>query len=223
MSTWFVLFLMVLAFVFWIVPPRTPSEDFFDAMPFDVLEIDGLLTPEECDALIERAKPDLARSTVSTASGHTPSDVRTSTQAWIDKNDAQVGPIVQKMMQTMAKHTGTFDDALYEKVQIAKYGPGQEYRPHYDACVSKKHCGDSPKIYRRATLIAYLNDVPSGGQTAFPRVSKEVRPKKGRAVLFYNVLDDERLEEIEDSLHGGLPVGEGGEKWIANLWLTYKN
>lgn len=220
-----VVLLAILVVVTWVLRPTTQEqreEPFFDAIPYDVLEIDGLLTPEECDALIEHARPNLARSTVSTPTGNSVSDVRTSSQVWVDKNDPKVGPIVQKFMRTMARYTGTFDDASFEQVQIAKYGPGQEYRPHYDACVSKKHCRDDPKIYRRATMIAYLNDVPNGGQTAFPRVSKEVRPKKGRGVLFYNVEDHDRLQEIEDSLHGGLPVGEGGEKWIANLWLNYK-
>jgi prolyl 4-hydroxylase len=210
----------VLVVMSWVLAPK--EEAFFDAIPYDVLEIDGLLSPEECDALIEHARPNLARSTVSTPTGNEVSNVRTSSQVWVDKNDPKVGPIVQKIMRTMARYTGTFDDASFEQVQIAKYGPGQEYRPHYDACVSERHCRGDPKIYRRATLIAYLNDVPNGGQTAFPRVSREVRPQKGRGVLFYNVEDHDRLKEIEDSLHGGLPVGEGNEKWIANLWLNYK-
>ena len=215
--------LFVLAIVWMLLPRSSANEEpFFDAIPFDVLEIDAVLTPEECDALMAHAKPNLARSTVSTPTGNEVSSVRTSRQVWVDKNNAEVGSIVRKMLGTMAKYTGTFDDASYEQVQIANYGPGQEYKPHYDACVSRKHCRDDPKIYRRATMIVYLNDVPSGGQTAFPRVSREVRPRKGRAVLFYNVHDADRLQEIEDSLHGGLPVGEGGEQWIANLWLNYE-
>lgn len=218
-----VVLLAILVLVYWVLLRRlSETEPFFDAIPYDVLEIDAVLTAEECDALIAHARPNLARSTVSTPTGNSVSDVRTSSQVWIDKNDSKVGPIVQKLMRTMARYTGTFDDASFEQVQIAKYGPGQEYRPHYDACVSRARCGNDPKIYRRATMIAYLNDVPAGGQTAFPRVSREVRPKKGSGVLFYNVHDANRLEEIEDSLHGGLPVGEGGEKWIANLWLNYE-
>ena len=216
---------VILAVVWWLMvsPPLMKSEEsFFDDIPFDVLEVDSLLTPDECDALIDHAKPSLARSTVSTPTGNEISNVRTSSQVWVDKNDPKVGHIVKKLLRTMARYTGTFDDASYEQIQIANYGPGQEYKPHYDACVSKEHCGNDPKIYRRATLIAYLNDVSAGGQTAFPRVSREVQPKKGRGVLFYNVHDADRLREIEDSLHGGLPVGQGGEKWIANVWLNYK-
>jgi prolyl 4-hydroxylase len=44
----------------------------------------------------------------------------------------------------------------------------------------------------------------------------KVRPVKGSAVLFYNLLEDGNGDER--SLHAALPVKEG-EKWLANLWV----
>jgi prolyl 4-hydroxylase len=95
---------------------------------------------------------------------------------------------------------------------------------------------------RLATLLFYLNDVEEGGNTVFPfngnfdKPSLEikfsqseiqsaclqtsnalsVKPKKGTALLFYNMLPDGNLDV--QSLHAGCPV-EKGEKWIANLWF----
>lgn len=44
----------------------------------------------------------------------------------------------------------------------------------------------------------------------------QVAPKKGQAVLFYNMLEDGNGADL--SLHAALPV-KRGEKWLANLWV----
>ena len=70
------------------------------------------------------------------------------------------------------------------------------------------------------TIIIYLNDVATGGQTFFPRVGANglsVRPEKGRALIFLPAdlggVIDHRV------VHESLPVGAGGQKFIATLWL----
>lgn len=50
------------------------------------------------------------------------------------------------------------------------------------------------------------------------RTRLAVRPRAGRAVLFYSQLPDGKLDE--NSRHGGCPVlAEGKSKWAANLWV----
>ena len=70
------------------------------------------------------------------------------------------------------------------------------------------------------TIIIYLNDVATGGQTFFPRVGGNglsVRPQEGRALVFLPAdlggVIDHRV------VHEALPVGAGGPKFIATLWL----
>ena len=76
---------------------------------------------------------------------------------------------------------------------------------------------------RYITLLLYLSDPASpqaGGETSFPKGQGgegfKVVPKKGSAVLFYNLLPDGNGDDL--SLHSALPCVEG-EKWLANFWV----
>jgi prolyl 4-hydroxylase len=76
---------------------------------------------------------------------------------------------------------------------------------------------------RFATVLFYLNDDMVGGETSFPRwLNSEtsepllVKPQRGKAVLFYNMLPDGNYDER--SQHAALPVKKG-EKYLTNLWV----
>jgi len=77
---------------------------------------------------------------------------------------------------------------------------------------------------RFATLLLYLNDDMEGGETTFPLWRNAntpgaltVKPEKGKAVLFYNLLPDGNFDEL--SMHAALPVTKG-TKYLANLWVS---
>ena len=104
-----------------------------------------------------------------------------------------------------------------EGLQVLRYAPGAEYKPHYDY-FDPTHSG-TPTILKRggqrvASLVMYLNSPRKGGGTTFPDVALEVAPIKGNAVFF----SYDRPHPTTRSLHGGAPVVEG-EKWVATKWL----
>jgi len=189
--------------------------EMFESLPYQTLWVPDVLTPEECAAIIQEAEPRFQRSTVNSKDGKV-TDVRTSQTAWIKMAES---PVAKKLVLKAAQLTGVLNTKNYEDVQVARYLPGQEYRPHYDACISNKFCkSGAKKLRRRATLLTYLTDDFEGGETAFPKLDQKVRPIKGSAILFYNT-NSKVTEEIPESLHGGLPVRRG-TKYIATVWVN---
>jgi prolyl 4-hydroxylase len=189
-----------------------------DGLKYSIYSMDNVLTSDECARLIVAATPKLFRSHISDKENII-TDARTSMQAWIPKDDADVGDVVWKLISLASRLTGVSDTHLFEDLQVARYMPSQQYKEHYDACVGKEYCLNRKKLYRRATLMVYLTDDFSGGETYFPRIGTKVKPVKGRGILFYNTDADTGLE-LPDSLHAGLAV-TSGIKWICNIWVSY--
>ncbi|MBY4949385.1 2OG-Fe(II) oxygenase [Cupriavidus respiraculi] len=176
-----------------------------------------LLLEDECEALIGLARGRMTRSPVINPDTGDENliDARTSMGAMF-----QVGehPLIERLEARIAAVTGVPVEHG-EGLQILNYKPGAEYQPHFDFFNPGRQ-GEARQLkvggQRVATLVIYLNNVPAGGGTAFPKVGLEVTPVRGNAVFFAYLGDDGSLDER--TLHAGLPV-EQGEKWIATKWL----
>lgn len=194
-------------------------------IPYDVRLVTDVLTHEECDSLVAHAESHrgaMSESMVwddhNAASPDVKSKHRTSTQLWLKYDDPKVGEIARKLRNVAAHFTGVYDAQNFEHVQLARYEKDQHYKQHYDACTNR--CPNK-KLCRVATLLVYLNDDFTGGETEFPKSNRKITPKKGAGVLFYNVdTNDPSYPELEYSLHAGLPVLSGGPKYIANVWVN---
>jgi prolyl 4-hydroxylase len=180
-----------------------------------VVVFGGLLSDEECDALIEAAKPRLARSlTVATKTGGEELNAdRTSNGMFFQRGENEVVKRVEARIARLVN----WPEENGEGLQVLHYRPGAEYKPHYDYFDPNEP--GTPTILKRggqrvATLVMYLGEPAKGGGTTFPDVSLEVAPKRGNAVFF----SYERPHPTTRTLHGGAPVIEG-EKWIATKWL----
>jgi len=64
----------------------------------------------------------------------------------------------------------------------------------------------------------YLSDVEEGGGTRFTKLGIEVTPKKGRAVLWPSVRNDDPFIRDPRTHHEAKAVIKG-EKYAANAWL----
>ena len=174
-----------------------------------------LLSAEECDTLIEAARPRLSASlTVDTQTGGEELHPdRTSQGMFFSRGE---NPLVARVEARIATLLG-WPLENGEGLQILRYPPGAQYRPHYDYFDPGEP--GTPAILQRggqrvATLIIYLFEPEGGGATVFPDIALSVAPTRGNAVFFsYGQPHPASL-----SLHGGDPVTKG-EKWIATKWL----
>jgi prolyl 4-hydroxylase len=181
----------------------------------NIVVLGDFLSPEECDGLIEGAKPRMARSlTVATKTGGEELNAdRTSNGMFYTRAENELIARIERRLAQLTRWPVENGEGL----QILHYRPGAEYKPHYDYFDPNEP--GTPTILKRggqrvATIIMYLHEPEKGGGTTFPDVKLEVAPKRGNAVFFsYN-----RAHPTTKSLHGGAPV-IAGEKWIATKWL----
>ncbi len=183
-----------------------------DNFKIDVYE--DFLTKEECNIIIELARPLLQRSGVVQESSI--SDDRTSTGVFLETN---MHPVLEKISKKVSEITN-IPTENQEDIQVVNYQKGQYYNEHYDECFEDtKECKESSKSGRRKnTFFIYLNNVEEGGFTGFPNISKKVIPKLGRAVSWNNILEsDGNIINDPCSLHIGIKPDKG-EKWALTVW-----
>lgn len=183
-----------------------------DNFKIDVYE--DFLTKEECNIIIELARPLLQRSGVVQESSI--SDDRTSTGVFLETN---MHPVLEKISKKVSEITN-IPTENQEDIQVVNYQKGQYYNEHYDECFEDtKECKESSKSGRRKnTFFIYLNNVEEGGFTGFPNMSKKVIPKLGRAVSWNNILEsDGNIINDPCSLHIGIKPDKG-EKWALTVW-----
>uniref|UniRef100_A0A4W4HKR5 Si:ch73-68b22.2 n=1 Tax=Electrophorus electricus TaxID=8005 RepID=A0A4W4HKR5_ELEEL len=113
-------------------------------------------------------------------------------------------PVVARVNQRTADVTG-LDMETAEELQVANYGIGGQYEPHYDSA-----------FIINLPYLCQMSDVEVGGATVFPSIGAALRPKMQSAVVWYNLLKSG--EEDARTLHAGCPVFLGS-KWVANKWI----
>jgi prolyl 4-hydroxylase len=180
-----------------------------------VVVLGGLLSHEECDEMVELARARLARSeTIQLDTGSSEiNEARTSEGMFFSRGENTLCTRIEARIAELTQWPIVNGEGL----QVLRYRPGAEYKPHYDYFDPEQP--GTPKILTRggqrvATVVMYLNTPESGGATTFPDVGLEVAPVKGNAVFF----SYDRPHPLTRSLHGGAPV-LAGEKWVATKWL----
>ncbi len=172
---------------------------------------EALLTPQECAAIADAALPALVPSVVvDPRSGQAiPHPVRTSDNAafpWVSET-----PFIHAINRRLAAASKT-DVTCGEPLQVLRYRPGQEYKPHFDALPP----GDNQRV---VTMICYLNAGYVGGETQFMTTGLRVRGEIGDVLMFRNAGADGSPDP--HSQHAGLPVTQG-EKLVASRWIRQR-
>ncbi|KAL3641030.1 putative prolyl 4-hydroxylase 3 [Castilleja foliolosa] len=178
----------------------------------------NFLSKEECEYLINVAKPHMTKSTVidDETGGTMDSEVRTSTGMFLKRGRDEVIIAIEKIIADY-----TFIPVEHgEQLQVLHYEVGQKYEPHYDYFSDEFNVKNGGQ--RIATVLMYLSDVEEGGETVFPHAKKgnisssrdlniemsecakmggiSVKPKMGDALLFWSLHPDASDDPL--SLHG---------------------
>ena len=185
-----------------------------------IVILDDFLSVEECETLIElgsimgykRSEDVGARKPDGTYAG-TVSEGRTSTNAWC-QDACHTNDTVQNVLHRMEDIVGITDDH-YEYLQLLRYEVGQFYESHHDYIEHNVERAQGPRIL---TVFLYLNHVEQGGSTTFTDLDLVVSPKRGRALVWPSVLNDD--PNVRDGrTHHQADAVEVGVKYGANAWV----
>jgi prolyl 4-hydroxylase len=90
------------------------------------------------------------------------------------------------------------------RLRVYRYGPGERHGPHWDTIVELDH-----GVRSLLTLVFYLNDGFTGGDTDFVELDARVTPQTGRALLFQH-----RVMHRASEVHAG-------EKFVLRTDVLY--
>ncbi|BHF74746.1 Prolyl 4-hydroxylase, alpha polypeptide [Sparganum proliferum] len=173
------------------------------------------VTEKEVEHIQEIARPRLRRATVrNPVSGKLETaPYRITKNVWLP-ND--LTPIIKSINKRIEFATGlSMEDS--EELQVANYGLGGHYAPHFDHARRRELDAYERKHGNRiATFMVYLTNVQAGGATVFTRTGARVQPVERAAVFWYNLLRSG--DGDVRSRHAACPV-LAGSKWVMNKWI----
>lgn len=172
--------------------------------------------PLERHYLIETARPRLM-----------PAGVRHKTDRRLEFNDQRVADQcelpeddpVRAWLELRLSRLLRLEIRTAEPLTIVRYEEGGHFVPHCDAVhplgATDLHRADAGGT-RLASVVVYLNDDFTGGETAFVRRRLKIQPIAGDGIAFFNHRPGGEVDL--DSMHAAMPVRRG-EKWAALLWF----
>lgn len=191
---------------------RAPNSLKIPAQDLDLYVVRDFLNAKECQFLIERIDADRVPSTILAARESDP-EFRTSESCNLNPHDPGVRAIEDKINALMG-----IERAHGETAQGQRYAVGQQFKAHNDFFhTSQPYWKEMERTggQRTWTAMIFLNDVESGGQTAFPTVNVKVTPRAGN-LLAWNNMDKFGMPNPA-TLHTGMPV-LAGTKYIITKW-----
>lgn len=194
-----------------------------------IVVFDKFTTPEEADTFVKMGRGKYTRSTgLEVKSDGTyksvETQIRTSSNTWCQHKYCLTNPDVERVTDRVSNVTGV-PSHNFEFAQLLYYHACKSerdmncsfYRRHHDYISADKYKNQGVRIL---TMFIYLNDVEQGGFTSFymNRTGLSVQPKKGRAILWPNVLENDPHTIDTRTEHEAHPVLKG-EKYGANFWI----
>lgn len=172
----------------------------------------NLLTPEECNLVVENIKTGYQDSIVVGKGLDQSRRSRTKFymhMKWLD----------DKFHQFMGSR-----ESFAEPTQGTWYVPGGYYKQHAD--FFNEHSIENNLVHdyekrgnRTWTVLVYLNDVTDGfGHTEFPYLNQKIQPERGTAICWYNLLPNQKGNTLTE--HIAKEVND--EKFVIQKWYRCK-
>jgi prolyl 4-hydroxylase len=173
--------------------------------------VDDALSAAECEALVDRMEALVpAAAPITTMRGfEMRPDIRNNDRVMFDDKELaaslfeRLREIVPARMQEEGADVAPV--GLNERFRGYRYSPGHRFAPHFDGAYVRDRDERS-----QLTVLFYLNDGFTGGQTAFGDWEVAVSPRRGQALLFYHPI-----------LHEGRVV-VSGRKYVLRSDVMYR-
>jgi prolyl 4-hydroxylase len=157
-----------------------------------VWTVDGALPADLCAAYIARMRGGEAEvAPIVGLHGGPEIDlaVRNNTRVmWDDAAEANA-LLARVSSQVPERLSGMALCGANPRLRLYRYGPGERHGAHWDTVVELED-----GVRSLVTLVFYLNDDFSGGETDFPELGQRITPKAGRALLFQHRILHEASE-----------------------------
>jgi hypothetical protein len=184
-----------------------------DWLTEDIFIVTGLLSPEECAALIERAEEiGFEEATLTSPEGPVRVEaVRDNDRVIVDDEAlaAELWELLEEVVPTMVG--GMRVVGINERFRFYRYDPGQQFDWHEDHPFER----DNGEV-SQFTLLIYLNEEFEGGETSFDDSGSEdsfepfeVTPETGLGLFFLHPVH-----------HKGEPVVTG-RKYVLRTDVMY--
>lgn len=182
----------------------------------NIIHYKDVLSLNYCEEVLKFAKEQKLEN--SKTFGESIEGFRKANVTWLKDTNSRIVQIWDDVVE-FATGVSKFN---FEIPHIVEYEVGGEYKEHYDCFQPntdyyEEAMGKSGQ--RTHTIILYLNEDFTGGETYFPKYDAKIKPKTGSICIWRNV--DENGEMAINSLHAGLPV-ESGTKYIMVTWVREK-
>jgi predicted 2-oxoglutarate/Fe(II)-dependent dioxygenase YbiX len=169
-----------------------------------------IISPEECQSLIDLSEslgfqPARIEGAWNGPRGFVVRNGRDNSRVAID--DCKLADALWQRVARMVPETINQNSVvgLNQRLRFYRYQPGQSFGLHRDGFYQRSQSERS-----RLTLILYLNDEYSGGETFFADSESLIAPRAGKAILFPHQL-----------WHEGRTVKDG-HKYILRTDVMYK-
>lgn len=212
------------------VGPRLKVDVMLDRPASKIHIVKNFITPEECQAMEDQAKPKLHKATVANGKGGSElSPNRKALQAgikipWHSEEENHPLTTISRRVYDYVNHVLELDIEEHgqeDLMSIQYEGRGEDdetpdrYMPHCDGdCTGMEHKSGT----RMATMVMYCVVPEVGGATNFRNSGVHVVPEAGSATFFSYIDPETKKMDSGWTEHSGCPVIEG-EKKIVTQWV----